>query len=305
VFFGYICKIKPIDMNFKLLLLFFGAFFMSNFFAQLTVDAGPMQVACKNWSGVSKLSLGGSPAISSGTPPYICSWSATYELTIGSTTFSYTASDFLLDTSVPNPTLVQFPIEDELYFFVTVTDADGNSATDSVLIKPSLFVSHLGQYYYNVAIGDSIFYNAGPNIAGGIEPYQEVIWRPNEGLVDSTVLNGFWIKPESSQNYYVTITDSAGCEISGGIFVFVSVGVAEMDYFENTNWVVYPNPSNTNFTIAHAESIREVQLFDLQGKYLKTCSSFPCSIDDLSAGTYELLIYPKNGQALSKKLVVE
>lgn len=292
-------------MKFKIILFAFSVFFANIFFAQLTADAGPTQVVCKNWTGFDTLLLGGNPSATNGAAPYSYSWSANYQLTIGSTTLNYSASDFLADTAVANPSLVQFPIEEELYFYLTVYDAAGNEAMDSTLIKPAIFYQHLGTYSYNLAIGDSLFFNSGPNITGGFEPYQNVIWRPNAGLVDSTLLNGFWIKPESNQTYYVTITDSAGCVVSGSPFVTINVGSASIGNFDQDDWLIYPNPSQSHFSVEHAENIKEIHIFDIQGKYIKTCASIPCSVSDITSGIFLILIYSSDGQFLVKKLEVE
>ena len=271
-------------------------------FAQLTADAGEYKTACKSWVGLVEIELGGNPAAFGGTPPYTYTWEAYHENTIGSNTFQYFASSFLDDTTAANPTLVNFPAEQPVMFNLTVVDSDGNEATSYTIIRHSMFYLHLGNITYNVEYGDSVFHNFGANIGGGIEPYQEVIWRPNDGLIDSTLMNGFWIKPETSQQYYVTITDAGGCTISGGTMIYVNVGYANLlvDHLQEN--LMYPNPSSSTVSVTFPEQIKATTIYDAMGRQILESTSLPLDISGFPSGIYWIHFADVNGSVRIEKL---
>lgn len=289
----------------KNLILFALCVSVSPLFSQLTVDAGEYKTACKSMSGVAPIVIGGNPSAQGGVPPYTYSWHAHHQNVIGSFTFNYYASHFLDDTTSANPTLNNFPPDVPVIFKLTVTDDEGNVDSSFVDIRVSFFGINLGSIHYNVLIGDSVFHNFGTNIGGGILPYQEVIWRPNEGLVDSTLMNGFWIKPTSSQNYYMTLTDAAGCTISGGTYIYVNAGYANIENHEISASYIYPNPSSSFFTVSNPEQIKTIQIFDVQGKLMATSKQLPMNIEYFPPGIYSVHLETHEGQVIVERLLFE
>lgn len=189
--------------------------------AQLTAEAGPDIVACVGMNGVfDSTFIGGSPSATGGMPPYTYTWEACYVHQLGFFTFTYLASDFLNDTTLPNPT-VEDHHGQNIRFYLTVTDAMGATSTDSMMIRFSEFFFTLGYYGYTLTEGDSVFLWGGQNIGGGLPP-QQYLWRPNHGLTDSTSI-AFWAKPTHSVGYYLTISDSAGCKVTGSPSYYVTV----------------------------------------------------------------------------------
>ncbi len=237
--------------GYYLILLF--TLLQANAIAQCTADAGPDKILC-NYLGVDTIQIGGNPSATSGTPPFTYSWSANYTITIGTLTFHYYASDFLNDTTLANPSIINaFNEIDSMFFVLTVTDSSNNVCSDSVLIRFSNWTVNLGTVTFNILQGDTAYYNWGPNIGGGIPPFQ-YLWKPNSGLLDSISTNGFITQPDSSNVYYVTITDSAGCVAVGPPFVFVNVMPVGLTYINSGkfSFTVSPNPSGsfTNFNIS-------------------------------------------------------
>jgi hypothetical protein len=264
---------------------------MFNCNAQLSADAGPNKVICQSWYGIDTITLGGNPTASGGVPPYTYSWETSYTHTIGQNTFTNVASQFMSDTTQSNPN-VYLPRQNPVTFYLTVTDSEGNFESDSVIMYSSFFGTHLAYYDYHIPIGDSIYFNHTPNVLGGIQPYTDVIWRPNEGLIDSTNYNGVWIKPTTNQIYYVTVTDSAGCTVSGGGLIYVYVGVANIQ--EETNdlqLIPYPNPNNGLFKINNYSLYDQMGVFDSKGQLVKQkeVTSEIIDLKDLKSGTYSLV----------------
>ncbi len=184
--------------------------------AQCIADAGQDKVVCVGWYGVDTTMIGGNPSAFGGTPPYTYTWEALHVINIGNFTWTFTASDFLNDTTISNPLLVQnINIEDPIEFFLTVTDSNDLICSDSVVISFSTFGFAPGYQSYNINQGDSVYLSGFQNLFGGIPPL-EYLWRPNHGLTDSTSLSLYWTKPDYSIDYYLTITDSEGCVAVGG-----------------------------------------------------------------------------------------
>ncbi len=264
---------------------------MFNCYAQLSADAGPNKVICQYWYGIDTITLGGNPSASGGVPPYTYSWEVNHTHTIGQNTFTNVASQFMSDTTQSNPD-VYLPRQNPVTFYLTVTDSEGNVASDSVIMYTSIFGTHLAYYEYHVPIGDSMYYGLGPNVGGGIQPYTDVVWRPNEGLIDSTNYNGVWIKPTSNQVYYITVTDSAGCTAVGGGLIYVYVGYASIqEETYDIQLVPYPNPNNGLFKINNYSLYDQMGVFDSKGQLVKQkeVTSEIIDLKDLKSGTYSLV----------------
>ncbi|MDD2965324.1 MAG: T9SS type A sorting domain-containing protein [Bacteroidales bacterium] len=237
--------------------------------AQLTADAGPDIVACVGLNGVfDSTFIGGSPSAIGGVPPYTYTWEACYVYQGQFLTFTHFASDFLNDTTLPNPT-VENHYGQNIRFYLTVTDAMGATSTDSMRVRFSAFFFNLGYYGYTLTEGDSVFLWGGQNIGGGLPP-QQYLWRPNHGLTDSTSL-AFWAKPTHSVGYYLTISDSAGCKVTGSPSYYVTVLPLSVEQpVTMTKLIeVTPNPASGFVVVKIAPELHgefTFRLFDADGR---------------------------------------
>ncbi|MCH8904635.1 MAG: hypothetical protein IIA45_12055, partial [Bacteroidetes bacterium] len=102
--------------------------------AQCVAEAGNDTALCASFE-LDTFYLGGSPTVSGGAPPYTFDWSCTYYF--GPLTF--TASDFLDDTTLANPQLLQ-PADSLITFHLVVTDNLGNICQDTVSIRFSFWL---------------------------------------------------------------------------------------------------------------------------------------------------------------------
>ncbi|MCB0787064.1 MAG: hypothetical protein KDC02_22990 [Flavobacteriales bacterium] len=186
---------------------------------QCVADAGMDTIICNSWDGVPVLQLGGQPVASGGVPPYSYAWSAEFEFTIGSNTYYFSASDFLDDTTLANPQLVD-PF-DELWYTVTVTDSLGTQCSDSLFVRMANFGTHLGYWTFYIQQGDSVQFLGDSNCMGAYGP-MSYVWHPNESLSDSTSLTA-WASPAVSTAYSLTGTDSHGCSATAPPLNFVNV----------------------------------------------------------------------------------
>ncbi len=250
--------------------------FVNNSYAQCLADAGPDKVVCRNLDTLNPTYLGGNPTATKGIAPFTYTWEAYYSETIGSTTLRYVASDYLNDTTAANPIITKNPGHSPITFHLTVKDSVGNICKDSVSINFSEFVATLMEYHYNIKKGDSILLDRGTNFFSKL-PVAHFVWRPNEGLSDSTSMT-FWAKPNVSTSYYMVVTDSGGCTAIGPTYYLVSVGstgISEVNNIQKSS-VVYPNPTNDIVNIkinSNNVGIIYIDLFDAQGKKIESIST--------------------------------
>lgn len=232
---------------------------------QCIADAGPDVVVCCDWNGVDTIQIGGNPTASGGVPPYTYIWETECQLGY----WNFTASDFLNDTTIANPSVEN--TAEELTFYLTVIDSESNICRDSVHVGFTNFGMHLGTMSITIQQGDSVYLSGWINVFGGYPPF-EYLWRPNEGLTDSTS-GSFWAKPSYSVAYYVTLTDSSGCSITGSPVYYVNVipnATGELER-ENSEINVYPNPSNKLITIDVKENYsgeKTIEFIDGKGQVI-------------------------------------
>lgn len=95
------------------------------------------------------------------------------------------------------------------------------------------------------------------------------------------------------------ITDPAIFEVS------ISTEISE---FENAGFEMYPNPTNGNVTIVSSERMERVQVLQLDGRVVRDVQANSeheiLDLQDLSAGTYIVLIRQQNGSIASKLLML-
>lgn len=266
---------------------------------QCIADAGPDKVVCHGIYGIDTIQIGGNPSALGGIPPYTYAWEANYVINIGSYTWTMTASDFLNDTTLPNPSIVYpgFDITDAVEFYLTIHDSIGSICQDNVLINYSM-INYTNQIFiFDLQQGDSIFLNWGVN-AWSTFPTVEYLWRPNSGLNDSTSLS-FWAKPDYTTNYYVTITDSAGCVFRAPDYYsihVIPVSITESEKKEHSILGI-PNPVNEliQLTVKNENENHSLVIHDLYGHKVKELevpsgtTMLQINVSDWESGLYTVV----------------
>ncbi len=128
--------------------------------------------------------------VKGGKPPYRYSWSPATGLTRST-------------TARPDAR----PLESTTYT-VTVTDATGCSARDSVLVSVPQPLKIVMENDIAVCEGSSVV--LGGSVTGGTPPFN-FFWSPAEGLDDRSRANPT-AAPRRSLRYFVTATDANGCQ---------------------------------------------------------------------------------------------
>jgi len=166
------------------------------------------------------LTFGGNPVLVNGTAPFVYSWSVN-PYSLGSNTWH--ASDILDDTTVINPTILYNILDNPQPFYLTITDANGFSCTDSLIIQVSGYVAQLWDCIIFVNIGDTV--SIYPTFYGGIPPVN-YSWSPTISISNSNEPYPL-VFPDSSITYTVVLTDSIGCQVSSNCNVYIYPTIVE------------------------------------------------------------------------------
>jgi hypothetical protein len=274
------------------ILIFFTSSLMQ---AQCIADAGSDQHWCKPIEEVGEtIVLGGEPAASSGEAPYSYSWSIE-PISPNGSDLTFYASHFLNDTTLANPE-VENNWGFEMEFILTVTDSDGFTCSDSVILTTSEFGQQLGQTNYSITVNDTIQLEA-PNVSAMHEEtfIDSVFWQPTTGLIDPNA-NQPLATPDVDVAYSCTVWDNFGCSVQGGVFQFVNVtpiGVEESGATSDIR--VYPTLIESQSQQMKIESSVELSgsrfvLYDLNGRRVwevkLTGSSSRISLPNLASGQF-------------------
>lgn len=233
--------------------------FSSRTFGQCIANAGNDTTICVTF-GIDTIYLGGSPTVTTGTPPYVFTWTGNYSIL---NTFFLTASDFLDDTTSANPRLTDHN-SDTIVFYLTVTDSLGSICNDTVIVRfCGNFVWSLDWKFTHINQGDSTIIFT--SVAGGCPPLA-FQWFPNYNISDPNIENPT-VWPDTTTHYYSIVTDTAGCQANGGTFdVFVNpVSVWDIEHF-HTSFKIYPNPLTDNSSINTNINDIKIVFYDILGK---------------------------------------
>ncbi|MFV0269675.1 MAG: T9SS type A sorting domain-containing protein [Draconibacterium sp.] len=126
---------------------------------------------------------------------------------------TYTASDFLNDTTIRSPVFTRYLTTAEwIKFKVQISDYTGDYEVDSINVRFSSFNYLTAYHIIELNQGDSVLFSQS-SIGGGIEPLK-FSWHPTLGLSNPDTLIT-WCKTDSltqwSNQYDIVATDSCGC----------------------------------------------------------------------------------------------
>jgi hypothetical protein len=271
---------------------------------QCVADAGEDQALC-TFFGWDTTYLGGLPAVYGGTPPYAFLWTYNYS----NEWFTYTAEHFLDDVTLANPRIVSDnPFEVTMLFYLTVTDSTGLKCTDSVRVQFSNFIITLDVKFAHIHQGDST--QLYTSVHGGIPPisYQ---WSPITGLTDPTDVYTF-ASPQTTTNYNLLVTDSAGCQVWDGFEVFVVPTSSREVQANRMSIDLIPNPlmdmsTFRIFGLQHDDQL-EIHVYDLLGRLKKILTIGQGNLNvyrsDFEPGMYTYYVVNNNTILSIRKFLV-
>jgi hypothetical protein len=101
-----------------------------------------------------------------------------------------------------------------------------------------------------------------------------------------------------------TYMDGNGCENSAQSLISVD-GCASLQEKTMDEFLIYPNPTATEFTVDFNGIVNLLEIIDLDGKVVKSFNSQPSySVSDLPSGTYVVKIFSEN-EVYSQQLIVQ
>ena len=148
----------------------------------------------------------------------------------------------------------------------------------------------------------------GSNVSSGFGN-TSYLWQPSQGLSDINLMTGFWAKPDSSIQYYVTVTDSKGCQKTGSPYYFINVNTLETEEITKTDLSIsiFPNPTSDKIFINAAENIEieKVEVFSVSGEKIATHKSNLdfVSLKNQPDGVYIVGIQTSNNRTAYRKIV--
>lgn len=75
------------------------------------------------------------------------------------------------------------------------------------------------------------------------------------------------------------------------------------EYFQITDYVIYPNPASDRVQIESSEAVKLVRVFNLAGQKVLETSGSQINIENLSSGSYLMELNFENGVKTTEKLI--
>ncbi len=170
--------------------------------------------------------------------------------------------------------------------------ADINPSGEST---PQGFTEYNGKLYFNADDG-----------ANGRE-----LWVTDGTTSGTQLIEDIWTGVASSDPLdFIVAGDNLFFSASNGstgieLFKYRDPSLSIDDEEINKNFKLYPNPSNTHFSIKTNYEIDDVKVYDIKGKLVKSfvIGKERYLINDLKSGLYFVKIKSTNGYSISQKLI--
>ncbi len=205
-----------------------------------------------NFSNALNITVNSLPTANAGSNVAICEGNNTILNASGGTSYNWSPATGLSATNISNPTAS--PTSTTTYT-VTVTDANGCTNTDDVIIT----VNPLPPIPTITQIGNELFSSA----ASGNQ------WYDSNGIIPGAVNQTY--TPAQSDNYTVIVTDVNGCSSESAPYNFIFTSI----YSSETGLEVkiYPNPSK-GLVYIEFENIGKdglmIEIMNITGKIIYT-----------------------------------
>jgi hypothetical protein len=228
-----------------------------------TVDCGRDTMFCLGIGAY----IGSQVKLTNGSPPYQYTWNCNPRKVSSNLTF--TASDYLNDTTLLNPFLKGIGLQNKPWrFYLKVVDGNDNISIDSIDIQCSTF--SIKTYVINLTLtaGDSVQFHNDVLVGGGIPPVK-YYWTPGIGLDDSTRIDA-WCKPKKTTSYLQYIIDSAGCKSDPNLGINVRVITTEIENKSINSGLCMRQLERKLFFNNHQGQIATISFYATDGRILLT-----------------------------------
>ncbi len=189
-------------------------------------------------------------------------------------------------------------------YSVYVETAEGCSATQEITIEieaaPEISFLYNGEL--NICEGDVM------NMVVSVPEAINYAWEPSAGVSGT---NAVYLNPSETTTYTVTATLANGCVTSNDFTLTVedcgtsnpNTSIGDIDVLQN----IFPNPSSNGiFQVNTTETIKNITVYDISGKLVKTEKtnglSYTLDLSNAISGIYFLHIATNNGTVIEKLL---
>jgi len=283
---------------FKILIIITVIIFSNNLlFGQCIANAGKDTALCDYETN--EFQLGGKPTVIGGIEPYTYKWSANLNW---SGIFTLTASDLLNDTTIANPKLKE-TVFGNVIITLEVIDGNNIACKDTINIYSPTWIITLDDKFREVQKNTPVELYTSVHSGSNILTY---LWSPSIGLSNPNIVNPIAITDET-RTYYLTITDSAGCQATDAFDVIINdtqisdipneikkIKVIETDENIIFEMDVYNN-NNLIFYTLNGVKIKEYKFRSNQLKLNKT---------DFKSGIYIFKILENNNPLKTGKIAI-
>ena len=184
-------------------------------------------------------------------------------------------------------------------YTVTITDAHNCKATKAVTVsEPSTGIS-ISITTNTAGQGASNGTANIDNLTGGTAPYT-ILWSNGQTTYSATGL--------AAGTYTVTVTDATGCIKSATVTVSEVTDIANID--TDLQFVIYPNPANTEITFAYnLQQAGTITIHNILGqtmyteKLIQNSSSLKLNVNAFAGGVYYVELN-SNGSTQVKQLII-
>ena len=185
-------------------------------------------------------------------------------------------------------------------------DIDGEAAYDN-----SGFSVSLSSDGTTVAIG-APYNNGSGTLAGSVRVYKNVLgtWTQIGADIDGEAASDVSGYSVSLSNDGTTVAigapynDGSGTD-AGSVRVYDLAAVLSSDSFVQSNFSIYPNPSNgiVNISLENNLQLEKVTIYNQLGQVVKTATTNVITTSDLAKGSYYVEIITNEGKATKQLLI--
>lgn len=215
--------------------------------------------------------------------------------------------------------LVNFSNEEELTdaHVQLITSAHGANSGGEEYIRRQHYVYFNGEQVLTYRPGGESCepfrqYNTQPNGIYSLYPRTDADWAQWNNWCPGDVIPNRFIElgdvPAGEHQFKLTVPTGQfpndNDEIVLSAFIYSADHTPlDNEYFQITDYVIYPNPASDRVQIESSEAVKLVRVFNLAGQKVLENSGSQINIENLSSGSYLMELNFENGVKTTEKLI--